>query len=515
MKTTTNNFVKTLLIVIMLVTTALLTRSFGAHITVIASPSMATSYNECTDSIVFVTTCLSPEWDDGMGNHYIGNDTLIATLQNLGPQGSFTFICGADVVNLQIKLDIPLIVPQGTTSSCKISDTLHAHNVNPHGTTTYLWSTGSTSESVTVSAGTYTVTVSNLCGTVIGTLIRTYSNPDLVSITGPTSFCNGTSTTLVANANHASSYLWSTSGSSSALVVTTAGTYTVTATNTNGCNSTANVTVTENSTPHLEISLVTVETDSLSPLYGNNKVTWTVIPGVDSIKVLHLQGANKVKIGEVACSTGSFTSGENSDAHSYVYYIIPVSTTCGNGDTSLSVESIHSTISENPLDSTYNITWNTYNIGGSKAMSVSWYKLMGGNSLSSLHALDSVSGNSSTSITIGPNGYHKLLIGAELQSKGVGQLALSNASPNPVITGIPSIVDANTEITIYPNPTTDIITLAGVKGDYTTNVYDLTGRLILQVKDQNTINLGDFCSGIYIIKAITKNGVYTGKVTRQ
>jgi len=72
-------------------------------------------------------------------------------------------------------------------------------------------------------------------------------NNSTASISGATSFCAGGSTTLTASAGV--SYLWSDNSTGSTLTVNSAGTYSVTITDANGCTSFASVNVIQNTLP--------------------------------------------------------------------------------------------------------------------------------------------------------------------------------------------------------------------------------------------------------------------------
>lgn len=61
-----------------------------------------------------------------------------------------------------------------------------------------------------------------------------------ITSSGPTSFCSGGSVTLTSNA--ANSYLWSNGAITQSIIVTTAGNYSVTATNSGSCSATSSVT---------------------------------------------------------------------------------------------------------------------------------------------------------------------------------------------------------------------------------------------------------------------------------
>ena len=63
------------------------------------------------------------------------------------------------------------------------------------------------------------------------------------TISGNTTICSGNSTTLTANSGY-TTYSWSTGVNTQSIIVSTAGTYTVTVSNASGCTGTASATVT-------------------------------------------------------------------------------------------------------------------------------------------------------------------------------------------------------------------------------------------------------------------------------
>jgi len=120
------------------------------------------------------------------------------------------------------------------------------------GHTTYLWSpggfTGQILNVTPTSTTTYTVTVTDASGCANSdSHTVTVNIPAPVAITGPAAICNGSSVTLNATAGF-TTYLWqpgNLGGSSITVSPTTTTTYTLTATDSNGCQSstTHNVTV--------------------------------------------------------------------------------------------------------------------------------------------------------------------------------------------------------------------------------------------------------------------------------
>ena len=118
------------------------------------------------------------------------------------------------------------------------------------GFSSYLWSTGATTQTISVTnSGTYSVIITDgkgCTGTASTTI--TFKAEPKPTIKGKLSFCDGGSALLTASGNF-SSYLWSTGGTTKAITVNAAGTYTLTVTNAGGCTGTASATVTVDPNP--------------------------------------------------------------------------------------------------------------------------------------------------------------------------------------------------------------------------------------------------------------------------
>ncbi|MFM7645005.1 MAG: gliding motility-associated C-terminal domain-containing protein [Sphingomonadales bacterium] len=113
---------------------------------------------------------------------------------------------------------------------------------------TYLWSNGATTSSINVTASaTITVTVTSAAGcstTSLPTSVNVFTNPTAtITATGSTTFCQGGSVVLTANAGTGYSYQWSNNTNDQTVTVSTAGSYTVTVTDANGCSVTSAPTV--------------------------------------------------------------------------------------------------------------------------------------------------------------------------------------------------------------------------------------------------------------------------------
>lgn len=118
------------------------------------------------------------------------------------------------------------ISASGSTNLC----TGQTVNLTANTATSYLWSTGATTQTINVgTAATYTVTVtSNGCtaSPSAGTVVTVSSNPTpTITPSGSTTFCQGSSITLTSSS--ATNYLWSTGATTQSINVASTGNYTV------------------------------------------------------------------------------------------------------------------------------------------------------------------------------------------------------------------------------------------------------------------------------------------------
>ncbi|MFM9948535.1 MAG: gliding motility-associated C-terminal domain-containing protein [Saprospiraceae bacterium] len=121
------------------------------------------------------------------------------------------------------------------------------------GGDTYLWSSGQSGPSIVVTPSastTYTVTVTgSVCEGVASVTVTVNPLPSPVATANPAVLCIGESTTLTASGG--STYLWGGGQTGASIVVTPSATtiYSVTATDSNGCQASTSVTVTVNPLP--------------------------------------------------------------------------------------------------------------------------------------------------------------------------------------------------------------------------------------------------------------------------
>ena len=183
------------------------------------------------------------------GTSYLWSNGATTRSINVTTSGSYTVrvtnsggcqsaSSAATVVTVNALPATPTISPGGPTTFC----TGGSVTLSSSAGTSYLWSNGATTSSITVTiSGSYTVRVTNGSGcqsaASVATIITVNSLPSTPTITagGPKTFCSGGSVTLASSAG--SAYLWSTGATTQSINVTSSGSYTVRVTNANGCQS--------------------------------------------------------------------------------------------------------------------------------------------------------------------------------------------------------------------------------------------------------------------------------------
>ena len=233
------------------------TASASVLITVTPSPTLtvtASPQNICVgqNSILTANGASTYSWSTGASTASITvTPTTTTTYTVTGYNGSCSSSATV-VVNVSTNLNVtinanPPSVCIGGTSVLTAS-----------GGSTYSWSTGGSTASITVTptaTTTYTVTGSSGvgCSNTATVTVTVGSSPTISITAAPPSICIGSTSVLTANGS--STYSWSTGGSTSSITVTptTTTTYTVTGSSGVGCSGTATVSVTVNPLPTVSI----------------------------------------------------------------------------------------------------------------------------------------------------------------------------------------------------------------------------------------------------------------------
>ena len=177
----------------------------------------------------------------------------------------------------------------------------------------YAWSTGATTQAITQSTSGQvglTITDGNGCSTTATVVtVNVYSVPAMtITSASSTSICQGESVTLQSSGGF-SAYAWSNGATNQNLIATTAGSYSVTGTTTDGCTVTSTAqTVTVNAVPVATITnagssvLCTGDSATLNAPTGMSSYLWsdgsttqsitTVTPGSYSVTVTNAGGCS-------------------------------------------------------------------------------------------------------------------------------------------------------------------------------------------------------------------------------
>ncbi len=175
-----------------------------------------------------------------------------------------------------VELSNPTITISGESLVCANTP----HTLTANGGVSYVWSTGENSNSILIAPNattTYTVTGQDAmgCESTVSKVISVESSPDLF-ITGMTSICTGENTTLTATGGN--TYLWSTGDTTSHITTNIAGSYSVTATSSNGCTSSTSTQISINPIPDITFSgsnTLCENSTSVISAHGGHTYLWS------------------------------------------------------------------------------------------------------------------------------------------------------------------------------------------------------------------------------------------------
>ncbi|MBL7932712.1 MAG: hypothetical protein JNL60_12460, partial [Bacteroidia bacterium] len=243
------------------------------------SPSSA---SVCLGSSVTLTA-------SGANNYTWQPGGLFGSVVNVSPGSNTTYtITGANAAGCTSTTTAVVTVVTPPTISSSASPTSfctgNCFTFINSGATSY---TTSPTNLCPTSNTTYTVIGSNAAGCVSSPVLVSVTvnpSPALTASANPATICAGNSSTLTVNG--ASSYLWSTGGTGTSVVVSPSSTtvYTVTGTSALGCTAVANVTVTVVPAPVINISPTSASVCAGSSVAliasggTGNSYTWTPGP---------------------------------------------------------------------------------------------------------------------------------------------------------------------------------------------------------------------------------------------
>ncbi len=181
----------------------------------------------------------------------------------------------------------------------------------PAGHTNYLWNTGSTAASITVSGwGPYWVSSDSICTHFVDTF-NFHPSPGLVvNLGNDTSLCNGSIMTIGTTPTPGLSYHWNTGSTSTSISISSAGTYWLQATNSIGCTSADTI--------HISLGTISV-------LLGNDTAACTGSSVVLSSSGTYMSPSYLWNTGATTSSIGVTTTG--------IYWLQVTAAGCSAADT--------------------------------------------------------------------------------------------------------------------------------------------------------------------------------------
>lgn len=187
----------------------------------------------------------------------------------------------------------------------------------------YSWSTGATSPSIVVGAGSYCCTVTDGGGCQTTACVTINQNPPVTASIGtPQNVCPGGTTTITASGGGGQApyaYLWNT-GQTTASIVQGVGTYTVTVSDATGssCSATATVTITQ--APTMTLSMGSTDVGCFGGSNGTASVyasggmpaytySWTPVGGTNATATNLVAGSYTVTVTDaLGCTMSGNTS---------------------------------------------------------------------------------------------------------------------------------------------------------------------------------------------------------------
>ncbi|MBR5920114.1 MAG: T9SS type A sorting domain-containing protein [Bacteroidales bacterium] len=254
---------------------------------------IGTDANNCTNTASKTVTA-NPTYNVPITHSICQGETYHFNGQNLTTAGTYTqylsTVNGCDsIVTLTLTVkSLPTPVILGNTTLCQGQST----SLSANGGVSYHWNNGSTNNNINVSqSGVYTVTATNAEGCSATANVSVTVNPlPSVNISGNNSFCQGDNVTLTATG--ASAYVWNNASTNASINVSSAGTYTVTGTDANGCTNTAMHTVSVNPTYNIPLTLSICEGENYNfhgqyiTTAGTFTHTLQTVNGCDSVLTL-------------------------------------------------------------------------------------------------------------------------------------------------------------------------------------------------------------------------------------
>jgi hypothetical protein len=426
----------------------------------------------------------------------------------------------------------------------------------------YLWSNGQTSQSITVGqSGNYSVTVTTNGCSATSAVTSVTVNPTpsaAVTASGPTTFCSGGSVTLTAQGT--GSYLWSNGETTQSITVSQSGNYSVTVTS-NGCSATSGATaVTVNATPAASITPVGSTTFCQGGFVvlqaaGGGTYQWNTGAQSSSISVSQ-SGTYVVQVSQNGCTASA----------QQVVTVNPLPTVTLQPLSNLCQNATAVTLGGGmPMGGTYTVNGTPTNtldpaVTGSGTQTVG-YSYTDNNGCSN-SATQSITVNAVPNVTLSGLNTNYALSDAPAQLTGTptggvyNGSGVSNGIFDPAAAGLGthgvsyavvdgngcvgvaafcttvdinvniggSNIDTDGGVNVYPNPSNGqfMLELQQIEGVVSYTVYDARGREVRfgslvagGSRTQHGLDLSTEAKGLYTLRLQTTNGTITQKLVKE
>ncbi len=263
--------------------------SSTVSVSISSAPTLSIVSSDVTICSSGQTATLSLAGSTGTYSWSTGANTSTTTISSPGVYSATvsTSGCGNAVANISLgtaPLPVVSILTPSSNSLCAGGSVILTANSNAGN---YLWSNGSTTNTVSVNSPSISVTSTNACGSSQATqTLNIVPLPTLTLSTNAVSLCSGQTATVQVNTNTPVTYTWSTGVNTSSVSLNSAGVFSCNVSNACG-NASESVTVTIGALPSTTASatqtlLCSGQTTTLSTsgigtyLWDNGATTQTI-----------------------------------------------------------------------------------------------------------------------------------------------------------------------------------------------------------------------------------------------
>ena len=483
----------------------------GAGCTATASATVTVNETPVPEIIGILSICEgeSTTLTVSGGDSYLWSNGSSSSSINVSNSGLYTVIasnvsgCAASASATVDVLEIPMATISGNSSICAGDVT----TLTVDGGNSYLWSTGFNGASINVSeAGSYSViaTGANGCTSSAELVVVQYSVPE-VSITGNTTVCEGSSTTITANGGV--SYQWSTGEAEASINVNAFGIYSVTATGNGGCTATANATVFVASVPTPSISgdlhICDNGTTTLTA-NGGETYMWSNGSTVNSIDVSNGGTYSVIATNESGCT--AMVSANVEAGYSVTNSITETAETefTWNGQTYTATgDYTQSFMAANGCDSI--VTLHLTITGGQQVQHYNIFVISNNNDYGTTTGTGIYEENEVVTITATANEGYEFLSWNDGNTESIRQITVTGDATY-IATFIPATgieENATLNISLFPNPATDILNITSSETISEIEIVNTLGQVVYRAEvnaDNAVCDVEGLVNGVYVVR---------------